>query len=659
MLLKTEAFNAEQFNAEQRAAAHYAGPARHLLVLAGAGTGKTRTLIGRVSHLIRQGAPAERLLLLTFTRRASREMLHRLRSDVGPVADQVTAGTFHHFCLQIMRRIPQAFGLETATIIDRDDAQSLLQLLRGERVEKKRQKEFPKAAQLMNYISYAKNCCLTMADYLHRYTEHDETTTKLITDIAAAYESRKQDRQYLDYDDILHLFVQGLEQRPTLREKVAKLFLHILVDEMQDTNPLQWRILELLSDAQLFCVGDDAQSIYAFRGADFRNVHEFRQRLPNADILKLQENYRSTQSILDIANWLLAQSPLHYDKELHAHRGRGEKPVLIDFETKSDEAYWIAQDLQHRHEGGARWSDHMVLTRSAWSAKAVEGALIDHDIPYKFIGGTSLLEAAHVKDLLSLARCALNKRDELAWMRYLKFWPKIGDVTAAKVVDALLKAEAAADPLPILEATLPKRDDILQGVKLILQYRAEPQIALRVATQHMNGTYANRYDRWESRAADLRLLAELASRYKDLLTFVEAYTLDPVNNTEEDTSETDDAVSLITVHSAKGTEAPVCYCIGVQPGVYPHVRSLGDTNAEEEERRILYVALTRAQNELFITRAGEDSHTVFHGGSYAHSVGSPYFLEYLPPALVEHQVKGYGSSISRGNVFDSLLEGDW
>lgn len=646
-------------NPEQLAAAHYSGPARHLLVLAGAGTGKTRTLIGRVTHLIRQGVPAERLLMLTFTRRASKEMLQRLRSDIGPIADQVTAGTFHHFCLQIMRRIPQAFGLETATIIDRDDAQSLLQLLRGERIDKKRQKDFPKAATLLNYISYAKNCCLGIADYLHRFTEYDTDTAALIAQIADAYELRKQDRQYLDYDDILHIFVRSLEQRASLRDKVGQLFLHILVDEMQDTNPLQWRILELLSQAQLFCVGDDAQSIYAFRGADFRNVHEFRQRLPAADVLKLQENYRSTQGILDIANWLLAQSPIGYDKELHAHRGRGEKPTLIDFETRSDEAYWIAQDLIQRHEGSAPWADHMILARSAWGAKAVEGALIDHDIPYRFIGGTSLLEAAHVKDLLSLARCALNKRDELGWMRYLKFWPKIGDATAAKVIDALLKADPATDVLQVLESVLPKRDDIAQGVKLVLQYRAEPQIALRVATQHMNGTYANRYDRWESRAGDLRLLAELASRYKDLLTFVEAYTLDPVNNTDEENTETEDAVTLITVHSAKGTEAPVCYCIGVQPGVYPHVRSLGNQDSEEEERRILYVALTRAQNELFITRAGEDSHTVFHGGSYAHSVGAPYFLEYLPPALVEHQVKGYGSGIARSNVFDTLLDGDW
>jgi DNA helicase-2/ATP-dependent DNA helicase PcrA len=221
----------------------------------------------------------------------------------------------------------------------------------------------------------------------------------------------------------------------------------------------------------------------------------------------------------------------------------------------------------------------------------------------------------------------------------------------------MLAADVAEEALGVLQRVLPAREDIAAGVKIILQYRAEPQIALRVATQHMNGTYANRYDRWESRAADLRLLADLARRYKDLLGFIEAYTMDPVSNTEEEGVDSEDLVTLITVHSAKGTEAPVCYCIGVQPGVYPHLRSLGDKEAEEEERRVLYVALTRAQNELFITRSGEDSHTVFHGGSYAHSVGTPYFLEHLPPERVRHEHFGYGMGTARGSVLDSLL--DW
>ena len=651
-----------QLNPEQTAAAHYTGSARHLLVLAGAGTGKTRTIIGRILYLIRSGVAAERLLMLTFTRRAAKEMLGRLHHEVGGVSDKITAGTFHHFCLQVMRRVPKAFGVEDRNVIDRDDAQSLIQLIRGELLKKGEKKDFPKGAALLNTISYAKNCCLSLEDYLNRFTEYDDNTMERILQIAKQYEQRKHDRHYLDYDDILHLFVQGLENNDKLRERIAGLYQHILVDEMQDTNPLQWRILAALSlaktndGAQLFCVGDDAQSIYAFRGADFRNVHEFETRVSNSTTLKLQENYRSTQEILDIANWLLAQSPLQYDKELHAFRGRGLKPRLIDFESRFDEADWIATDLQQRHENGARWSEHMVLARSGWSAKTLEGALIDRQIPYKFVGGTSLLEAAHVKDLLSLCRASLSAYDELAWIRYLKCWPKIGDATAAKVVQALLQLEPAANPLDALADLLPRREDIRQGVALVQQYRSEPATALKAGAEHLAKTLSQRYDRWESRAGDLRLLAGLAHRYKDLLGFVEAYTLDPISNSEAEQTEQDDCLTLITVHSAKGTEAPVCYCLGVQPGTYPHLRSLGDREAEEEERRVLYVALTRAQNELIITRAGDDNRTLFHGGSYVHSQGSPYFLEFLPPALVDYEHYGYGLGMAGGSVLDELLD---
>ncbi len=546
--------------------------------------------------------------------------------------------------------------MEQSTIIDRDDAQSLVQLIRTELVKKGQKKDFPKAAALLNYISYAKNCCLTIEEYLEHFTELSEEQIKTVTAIAKTYEIRKQQRHYLDYDDILHRFAVTIGNNPALQEKIGQLFQHILVDEMQDTNPLQWRILKALSMANLFCVGDDAQSIYAFRGADFQNVHQFTERLPDSAVLKLEQNYRSTQPILDLANWLLEQSPHDYDKKLTAKRGKGPKPVLVDFESRQDEASWIASDLLQRHEAGTKWSDHMVLVRSAWSAKTLEGALIDAEIPYRLIGGTSLLESAHVKDVLALCRAALNRNDELAWVRYLKCWPKIGDVTAAKTIACLLESDPAEDLLDIVKSVLPKRDDIATGIELVRQYRNQPAKAIRNATEHMSQTFHHRYDRYESRLADLRLLADLATRYKDLLGFVETYTLDPVSNSEAQQIEQNDLLTLITVHSAKGTEAPVCYCLGVQPGMYPHMRSLGDRDAEEEERRVLYVALTRAQDELIITRSGDDSRTLFHAGSYVYSAGSPYFLEYLPPRLVEHHQYGYGLGMASSSVLDELLD---
>lgn len=650
--------SAMDLNLEQTAAAHHEGPARHLLVLAGAGTGKTRTIVGRVLHLIRRGVPAERILMLTFTRRAASEMRVRLGREVGGLADSIEAGTFHHFCLGVLRRIPRAFGLEDRTVIDRDDARALIQLLRGEILKKGEKRRFPQSDAVLGLISYASNSCLPLERYLERFSEYDEATVARIVEIARRYRQRKVERRYLDYDDILLSFVEGIEANPDLRERIASLFQHVLVDEMQDTNPLQWRILSALgARAQLFCVGDDAQSIYAFRGADFRNVHAFTDRMPNSATRKLEENYRSTQEILDLANWLLARSPLGYGRTLKAQRGLGHRPRLVDCSGRLDEAEWIAADLMERYQNGAPWRDHMVLIRTAWSAKALEASLIERQIPYTFIGGSSLLEAAHVKDLLALCRASLSPYDELAWVRYLTCWPGIGDVTAARVVAALLELPADADPGSTLEELLPGRADVLRGIELARTYRQKPARALALAAEHMDPVLSMRYDRWQGRASDLRLLAQLAERHRDLRQFVETYTMDPPTQAEVTPDEQDDAVILITVHSAKGTEAPVCYALGVQAGNYPHTRSLGSLDREEEERRVLYVALTRAQNELILTRSGDDASTRFHGATLGVAAGTPYFLEDLPVDLVEHTYVGEARRRGRASVLDELL--DW
>lgn len=639
-------------NAEQRRAAHYKGEAKHLLILAGAGTGKTRTIIGRVLFLVSQEVRPEHLLMLTFTRRAAREMVQRLERRIGEGARAITAGTFHHFGLQVMRRMPRSFGVEGRSVIDRDDADQLLQLIRGEVVSQNDHRVFPKASVISSYISYAKNCCLPLEEYLQRFNDVPSSVAEMIVAIAARYEERKRQRNYLDFDDLLHLFAEGLEQNEGARIKLQSVYHHILVDEMQDTNPLQWRILKSLSTAHLFCVGDDAQSIYSFRGADFRNVHEFQERLPDSETLKLEENYRSTQEILDIANWLLDASSLKYNKRLTAVRGGGKKPVLIDFESKLQEGDWIARDIMSRHEGGALWHDHMVLVRSAFSAKATEGAMIDYNIPYRFVGGMSLLEAAHVKDTLCMCRAALQRRDELAWVRYLKLFPKVGDSTAAKVTKVLLETDGAYEET--IGKVLKKREEIWEGLEKISGQRRDPPEALRIALEALTPLLSGRYDRWSGRRNDILLLIRLAEKYRSLEDFLEAYTLDPVSNSQAERQDDEDVVTIITVHSAKGTECPVCYCVGVQPGNYPHLRSIGDRDAEEEERRILYVALTRAKDELVITRSAAESRTVFHGGFTARSAEQSYLLEDLPFELVDYQIVGYESGRGRGWGIDKL-----
>jgi len=634
-----------ELNSQQQSAVEYTDG--HVLVLAGAGTGKTRTIIARAEHLIKNGIEPGRILMLTFTRRSAHEMIHRLALKVGEKSDKVLAGTFHHFCLYSMRRMSRMFGIESSNVIDRDDQNQLMKLVRAR--HKKEGENFPNSDKLVETYSYAKNTNQPLRDYLQRYTEFEDEIFEKVLKVIEEYESRKKENNYLDYDDILFIFAKNLHENPEIRDRVRNYYDHILVDEMQDTNPLQWLILEGLRDpAQLFCVGDDAQSIYSFRGADFKNVHYFSQRIPNSRVFRLEKNYRSTNGILKLSNWLLNQSKLEYNKNLESVRGIGINPVLIDFENDFEEARWIATDLIERHDKGDRWNDNMVITRSGLASRTLEAVLIERQVPYKFIGGTSLLQSAHVKDLLSLLRCSASHRDELAWVRYLTLWPKIGDVTAFKIIESMKKSNKFLDAIEVLRSDQKISPEILAGPQKVLDSWSNPQAAIRAGIEVLEQILRNKYSKWDIRRKDFELLANLAKRHQNLLTFIETYTLDPISTSEASRLDIDDAVVLITVHSAKGTEAKTCYLIKVEPGMYPHVRSLGRYEEEEEERRVLYVAMTRAQDELIITRnLSQRGQYNFHGGFRAeHSNdGTPYFLESVPENLIDYSFvgfKGYG-----------------
>ena len=251
----------------------------------------------------------------------------------------------------------------------------------------------------------------------------------------------------MDYDDLLNSVIQTLSRNENARKSIASQYDHILVDEMQDTNPLQWKLLMLFQEeCHLFCVGDDAQSIYGFRGADFRNVHQFKERLPNSEVLKLEDNYRSTQEILDVSNWLLEQSPLEYNKKLKAVRGEGNKPILMNFNSGWEEANWIADDIvKNKIEESKNYSDHLILARTAYGLKKIEGALIAKKIPYKLFGGTQFMQSSHIRDVFSALSIVTNIKDEIAWMRYLHLWENIGDRKAAKYTQKVLEAENIDD----------------------------------------------------------------------------------------------------------------------------------------------------------------------------------------------------------------------
>ncbi len=630
-------------NNQQKAAVEYDNG--HVLVLAGAGTGKTRTIIARAEHLIESGIEPQRILMLTFTRRAAQEMVNRLSLRVGERSNMVVAGTFHHFCLYTMRKMSRMFEIEAATVIDRDDQIQLMKLVRA--AHRKEGENFPAADKLVEVYSYAKNTNQPLKDYIEKYTEYEDEMFEKVVKTIEDYGTRKYENNYLDYDDILFRFSKKLHEIPDIRERLRGYYDHILVDEMQDTNPLQWLILEGLRDpAQLFCVGDDAQSIYSFRGADFKNVHYFTNRIPNSKVLRLEKNYRSTKGILELSNWLLNESTLDYNKHLESIRGSGITPSIIDFENDFEEARWIAQDLVEKHDKGNRWDDQMVITRSGLASRTLEAILIEKQVPYKFIGGTSLLQSAHVKDLLSLIRCSASHQDEIAWIRYLTLFPKIGDITALRIIEEMKKAPLFNEAIEVLRDNKKIMPEILAGPHKVIEKWAVPHDAIRAGIDVLEPLLKTKYSKWDTRRKDFDLLARLAKRHKNLLSFIETFTMDPISTSEASRLENDDAVTLITVHSAKGTEAKTCYLIKVEPGMYPHVRSLGKLDDEEEERRVLYVAMTRAQDELIITRnLSQGGRYNFHGGYRAeHSRdGSPYFLERIPDNLVNTSYVGFGS----------------
>lgn len=640
-----------ELNQQQKNAVTYNGEAKNILVTAGAGCGKTRTIIARAIHLIRSGTDASRILMMTFTNRAAREMKSRLKSDLGSVSTQIQAGTFHSFCLKVMSKVPKSFGIFSLNIIDSDDQNSLMTIVRGRYIskqEKELNKKFLRPAELLKYYSYSRNTCQAPKAYLSSNTELNDQFIKICSKIFQEYQKSKEMRGYLDYDDLLEIFANTLKEKPNLRKAVTKLFDEVLVDEMQDTNPLQFSILKHFSseNVRLFCVGDPAQSIYKFRGAEFKHIYKFKEIFGNSVTIPLSLNYRSYQEILDLSNWLLERSPLNYNNHLTANRKNGGfLPSICDFDSTQDEASWIADTILKRKEKDVPFKDIMILVRSGFDAKPIEAEFIRREIPYYFIGGTSLTKSAHVRDVLSLLRIVRNEQDDLAWMRFLKLWPRIGEKTAEKLINSFYeKTEKHA--IEVLSESIGFSHNAITSYKLTDSNKNSPKLCVSNTVQTLTPILKERYDKWDYRYQDLKLLVTVAEKYKTISDFIDAFTLEPMTSTEIGKLENDDAVLIITVHSAKGTEAPICFVANSKQGTYPHVRSCGNIDSEEEERRILYVALTRAKNELFVTRS-----TDYRSGFYVQNKpteGEEYFLSEVPEELVIKEVHGWNPDYSSG-----------
>ena len=369
---------------------------------------------------------------------------------------------------------------------------------------------------------------------------------------------------------------------------------------MQDTNPLQWKLLELfMPTCHLFCVGDDAQSIYAFRGADFNSIHSFNERVPNSTVMKLTRNYRSSQSILDVSNQLLKLSPLQYNKELIAVNKKGKKPLLVFVNNKYEEAAFIKRDIQKHIKTGVQYANHMILTRNAYQAKQVEASFLTNQIPYVLFGGISLIKSAHVRDVISIMRIITNPQDELAWMRYLELWPGIGKAKIRKVIESIVASKSISETVDILTAI----ELFALPAKVINEAYTQintPALCLSSATKSMNSILQEKYSKdWERRKNDFTALIEVASNSKSVTSFINDFLVD---STIDSNGSSNDAVIISTIHSAKGLEADYCYVIDMNIGNYPcDVAVKEGINAIEEERRCLYVALTRAKKQLAVT----------------------------------------------------------
>jgi DNA helicase-2/ATP-dependent DNA helicase PcrA len=601
---------AAELNPEQLAAAtHGDGP---LLIVAGAGTGKTRTLVYRVAHLIDRGVRPERILLLTFTRRAAQEMLARAERLAGARSGRVHGGTFHATAHRLLRVYGAAAGLaKDFTIIDQGDAEDLMGLSRAALGYAQKKSRFPKKETLHHIYSRHINTGISIEDITAaeypQFLDYREDFTRIYAD----YISRKEERNLVDYDDLLLFWAGMLESESELAKRVAGLYDHVLVDEYQDTNLLQARILLGMARAHrnITVVGDDAQSIYAFRGATVRNILDFPRHFAGARVVTLERNYRSTQPILDVTNTLISRARERYSKTLRTERTGGEAPWLVAARDESAQTRFVVDRIMELHETGTPLREIAVLFRAGYMSADLEIELTNRKIPFEKWGGLKFLEAAHVKDVLAFLRILENPRDEVSWYRVLLLLPGIGDATARAAVDAMAQMAWASSAFG--RFTPPTRARAAHGalVKLLddLRSGADLERALSAEIGHVRRLYDDilreRYDRPEPRLADLDQLEVIAAGFPSRAVFLSALALEPPSSTQDLAGPSDrerDVLVLSTAHSAKGREWDAVFVIWAVDGFFPSSRALRSEEETEEERRLMYVAMTRARNHLAV-----------------------------------------------------------
>jgi DNA helicase-2/ATP-dependent DNA helicase PcrA len=619
-----------------------------LLIVAGAGTGKTRTLVYRVARLVEIGAKPESILLLTFTRRAAASMLTRAAALADARCQRVSGGTFHSLGHSVLRKFAEQAGVQkNFTVLDQSDTEDLIDLLRRQ-IRITKAQHFPRKRTIASIFSMMVNKVQSLKQVLNQeYAQFLDERRNLET-LFKAFEQFKRSRHMLTYDDLLVRLAEALEASADMREQLSDQYRYIMVDEYQDTNKLQAQIVKLMTAQHdnVAVVGDEFQSIYSFRGASHRNMLEFPKLFPATQIIKLEENFRSTQPILDVANAIIADVKESFKKRLYSRIEGGEAPVVVSARDENEQSRFVAERIADMREAGAPLSDIAVLFRSSSHSFDLEIELGRQGIPFRKFGGIRFAESAHIKDALAFLRVMVKPSDTLSWFRALKLIDHIGDATVYQILEHLgveqkeFRSARSKSGLFKKLHHFPARPGYkaqlirLARVFVTMLECKTPGEQLSTALRFYRPLLKSKYDDVQRRGRDLEHLQAITKRYKTPARLLDDIALDPTEAVQENTARRSSGfVTLSTVHSAKGLEWDNLFVIWMTDGWFPSNRFQDEFDDFEEERRLLYVATTRAKKELHFVYPAVD---VYRGPETDGTPTLSRFLEPIPPSILPH-----------------------
>ncbi len=579
------------------------------LVIAGAGSGKTRVIVYKVAYLIENGVPANNILLLTFTSKAADEMLNRVNMLLGKRSNNVLGGTFHSFANYTLRKYGMLAGIRpNFTIMDAKDAEDTLSMIKDECEFKKRSKPFPPKKTLREIISKSRNMQISINKVVCKYFFKYKYFISEITQLNNEFQVYKKKQNIFDYDDLMDVLQDSMRDNELFRKKIYRDVKYVLVDEYQDTNNIQREVSELLigDKKTITVVGDDAQSIYSFRGANYENILRFPQYFPDCEVVKVEQNYRSGQKILDFTNEIVSNAQIGFKKKLYTRRYTGKKPVIKNFADDVTEADFIADSIISIRANDLYYSDFAVLTRNSRQSDSVEAEFVKRGIPYIVVGGIKFNERRHIRDVIAFLKILLNPIDAVAWHRVLKLVGGIGDVRASEIVEAIKANRGLVD-----FSTFKDRNYYTEIKKYEKFYRKADietppsQLIKDILKFYRSLLKQVESDKYKDSLKDVKVLTDIASKYDNLEKFLSDFALEPPNRWQDKNvpqeGEEEKGVTISTIHSAKGLEWHTVFIPHALDGMIPSTKSLNSFAELEEERRVFYVAASRAKENLFIT----------------------------------------------------------